>query len=428
MAKRWTCGVLALLLAAGPTLAQAPPFGPGPHAPGPPAPGPEPYSPFPVATSELFPPPVGRDPYFTPRALKKGQDVPKFEPKNPFEYNDTRPNAFGEDLPIGYGCGYYAMVGGMALWRTGMGGQFIAGRDPVGNHDDNTRALPSSLPQILNMNAVVPNVNWGVRGTIGYRYETDAVEVTGYYMFRNDSFAVAADKGRVDLPFSAFIGPNQNPGAQSLLGFQNTQGLWLQADLADVRLQTELASVEANYRWGGGYGAELILGIRYLDENELLSIRTDDDSLTLGAPQPFSAATYSLHTYNRILGPQLGCELENLFVPWLAFGVFGKGCWGANFSQTFAMLRRDDGFISPTVNGSRSQVLFSHFYEGGAFFDCLFFERMRLRFGYQFLLLLNVPEAHAQLNYDLIHFPLGAANNDGHIFFHGPMIEMNIAF
>ena len=86
---------------------------------------------------------------------------------------------------------------------------------------------------------------------------------------------------------------------------------------------------------------------------------------------------------------------------------------------------RGDGLIGFDV--PRRNVQVSHLYELSFHLDWWFTQNWRLRGGYNLLWVVNVPEAHEQINFNLA-VPDGNRREHGSIFFHGPMIEFVFVF
>jgi hypothetical protein len=271
-------------------------------------------------------------------------------------------------------------------------------------------------PQALNFNNLEPNMNHGVTATWGYRDGAFAVELTGFYLAENESFSVVSAPGRLDLPFSAFPSP---------LGFQGDNFLWLQADQVRLGLQTQLANGELNFRCSTHPGCDFIIGLRYMDVYELLTIQTDDDSLVLGQRDPTSIANYSIRAHSRILGPQLGFEYDWPVLPRVTIDFLAKGAWGANFIEVDVALQRGDGFFGPS--DGRSSTVFGQVYELGLFGTFMFTDNCRIRAGYSTLWVVGVPEATDQTNFDPGN-PNARRSNTGSIFYHGPLVELQLAF
>jgi hypothetical protein len=322
-------------------------------------------------------------------------------------------NAFNDDCYCNHIDGIYVNLGFMALWRTRLGNSVLAVRDPRGNPDLPTLPPPNS-PVAININDLAIQPNWGIRATLGYRCDCDAVELTGYYLFQNDSRLIVQDPGRLDLPFAIFPTP---------FGFAGNNNLWLNADRVIERLRTTIGNLELNYRTSALVGADYIVGVRYLDYREVFSVLTDDDGLTAQPLDPVRVGTYTVDAHTHLIAPQVGIEVERC--PWSGIGVgfFGKGAAGVNFVDVLVGLQRADGF---GTQQRRSETIFSYLAEAGLFVDALVFDHCRFRFGYQCLWLLNVPQAHAQMEFNIAARPTGSRHDVGDIFYHGPLFEVQI--
>jgi hypothetical protein len=221
--------------------------------------------------------------------------------------------------------------------------------------------------------------------------------------------------GRLNVPFF-----NAPPG------FEGNHGLWREADRVQVDFRTSLGSVEAVWRsWLlPGSGLQMLLGPRYLDQQERLTIFTQDDLFTAG-PRPDLEASYRVRTHNHILAAQLGGEWDYRLTPWLGLSAAARGAWGANFLDADVSLVRGDGLVG--LAGHRSRTTFGHLYEAGLFADIYLWERFRLHAGYNLLWLPRLTRAMDQLDYNLAH-PSGHADDGGSAFYHGPVMEVLLAF
>jgi hypothetical protein len=279
---------------------------------------------------------------------------------------------------------------------------------------------PRNAPLAQDFNDLEPNFAWGVRSTVGYFFGCGAVELSGYYIFENDSSVQTSEIGRLD---SFFFNPP--------LGFEGDNGMWLQDDIVRTRLKTAVGSAEANFRWwwGNAYNVSYTLGVRYLDLYERFSYFTGDDDLTVrdvnGNPDPTRQATYTSTAHNHIVAPQVGLEWNQPICEWLAFSVAAKGAWGVNFVDFDTRLKRGDGFVG--FDGRSSDTTFSHLYELGVFADFRLMDNMRLRTGYNLLWAVDVAEAAEQYDYNLANHE-GRRNEHGDIFYHGPSVELLLLF
>jgi hypothetical protein len=307
----------------------------------------------------------------------------------------------------------------MGLRRQGLGHGVVAVLDP-GNGVDTGIPPPSMAPTLLRFSDISPDFNWGARATIGYRCGPDSIEATGYFLGQTEFASQVALPGRIDLPFSAFNPP---------LGFNGNNGLWLQADLVRIEQQTRIANGEVNYRYSYCPSFDWILGIRYLDLQEGLTIATSDDDLVLAnvglPPNPFADAIYTISTHNRIVAPQFGLAFDQLLVNWLSVSLEGKAALGANFFSYDHQLIRFDGFVGPSSH--RATTLFSQIYEVNLFANLMCGEHVRVRAGYQALWVVDIPVAEKQVDFNPNN-PLGRHSDHGSIFFHGPAVEVQFAF
>jgi hypothetical protein len=365
----------------------------------------------------------------TPQALIGPQFCPgpeayPKEPESPFSLKaDGSPNAFDDCCPgCHQGRGVYVYIGGMGLMRQGLGNGNLAVKDP----GVNIPGIPSNVdtgnqpglgaPEVVNFNNIHPGMMGGVRAAIGWREGDHAFEVQGFYLCRQETTATLGLPGQLDLPFAAMPAP---------VGFQGNNFLWLQADVVQQQLRTQLASGEANYRFTTAPCWEFLFGVRYIDFKESYSVLTADDALVVQPVNPRQIATVESRLHNHIIGAQLGFEYALPLMERFAIGGNAKGVWGANFVDRDYNLTRGDGFVGFDTHSSTT--VFSHAYELNLFADILLWDAVKLRAGYQAFWLVNIPEAHAQINFDLGN-PNGARTNTGSAFFHGPVVELQIAY
>jgi len=404
MIKRWLQATLLSLGLAAQAHAQMPPSEGGPFNP---------------PTFANNPVPLG-GPQFCP--APDGGPIPK-EPESPFSLkNDGSPNAFDDLCPGCKHCGFYAKVGPMGLMRQSLGNSVVGVMDPGVNipgipaNVDTGNLPPMGAPTLVNFNSVYPNMSAGVRAAVGWREGDHAFELSGFYMGTQTTNSTVSAPGQIDLPFGSFPTP---------IGFQGDNGLWLQADQVNQQLLTRLASGEANYRMTTAPGFEFLFGVRYVNYQEAYLLTTLDDSLVKQPVNPTQVATVGSVVHNQIVGPQLGFEYELKLLERLAIGMNSKGMWGANFMDREYFLMRGDGFVGP--HGNVSATLFSQTYEINVFADILLWDQVRMRVGYMAFWVVGVPEANQQINFDPSS-RTGLGNNNGSAFFHGPMLELQIAF
>lgn len=393
MSRWWMGTALMALWLAGAASAQAP-YLPSPSGP------PSMPEPLPCLTAPA------------PRMAPASMESP-----SPVSLPSNLPNAWCDE---GVYCppACYVHIGGIGLSRQRMGHLPVAVLDP-GSSDTGTPP-PSTAPVVADLDDIDPNSNWGIRTTIGYHWNNQAIELSGYYLFQNDSFEVTSLRGRLD---SFFFNPP--------LGFEGNNFLWRQADEIRTSLRTTLGNAEVNYKcWLDSLtNVNWIVGARYVDVRERLAILTDDEGLTVrdssGQRDLTKIAAYKTRTHNRIVAGQLGVEWNQPICCWLAYSMTAKGAWGANFVEADLLLKRGDGLIGRS--GERDGTFFSHLYDLGFFLHWQLLPQVHVRTGYNLLWLVHVAEASDQVNFDLSR-PVGTRREDGSIFYHGPSFELQFVF
>ena len=98
---------------------------------------------------------------------------------------------------------------------------------------------------------------------------------------------------------------------------------------------------------------------------------------------------------------------------------------GVNFVDVDTLLQRGDGFVG--FRGHRSDTIFSHLYEGGAYLNVRLMDNCRLRAGYNLVWAVDVADATGQLDFNLAN-PAGRTNNHSSILYYGPSVELSILF
>ncbi len=401
MAKAWMrVLVVMLLLAGGATWArgQAPAPGGGVFAQDPVPPAPPEFCPDTAAG------PVTSTPF--PRAS-----------------NDFA-NGFDEPCPCPTNCFVYGGVGPIALQRQRMGNGVVAVADPgltvnvpgIPRNVDSGITPPPGAPTALVFGDTPSDYHWGVEATLGFQFGANAIELTGFYIGQQTDSRTFTAIGQYDLPFSAFRPP---------LGFEGDNFLWLQADRVGLSLETRLASLELNYRRQCQPWLELIFGARYVYQSERLGIFTDDGVLESPPPIPALQATYEVNTINRIYGGQFGFEIQHFLLPGFALSFSDKNMIGYNHFSVDNRLFRGDGLTRPEGSFRGNEI--SGLVELDLMATWWLNEHMRLRFGYQALWLLHLPQAQQQVNFDPTT-PLSEVNDKGSIFYQGPRLEFQLAF
>jgi hypothetical protein len=290
----------------------------------------------------------------------------------------------------------------------------LAVKDTVG-FDDGLPPEPGSQP-ILDFADVKPDLASGGRLTVGLYADSLCFEVGGMFIPKRRDTHTVTMPGSIS---SFFINPP--------LGFEGTNpDLWDNADIMSLTLEDSLATGELNVRYflkGDDVGAELFLGLLYVELREQLEIFTDDDSLQF-APDPLSVATYTSAVRNHMLGLHAGASMHGWVCDWLALSWDVRGAWLANYTNMEIDLVRGDGFVG--IDDGDNKWGFTQIYEGGVFVD-LTSSRCRVRLGYQCMVFWHVATAQDQIDFDLNNWS-GKGDMRGTIFFHGPTALLEIVF
>jgi Putative beta barrel porin-7 (BBP7) len=340
-------------------------------------------------------------------------------PANDLGLPDNVPGAF-MDCPQREETHWFSSLGASGLQRQGLGHVPLVYLDPGTGTDSGVTPLVNKVTSIQDVHDVHPHLDFGPRGTLGYLWGNQSVELTGFYIPEDKTRRITSNPGSLDVFFT-----------NAPIGFEGDNGLFLQSDRIRTSFTTALADSELNYRyWNKAIvEAELILGARYIDLQEKLRIFTDDEGLTtqdvFGNPDPTRQATYQVRTHNHILAPQIGFESTYPLCSWLSCSLEAKGGFGADYYEITNSLKRGDGFNGFDLH--EHNTTWCHLYELGFFLDFHILERLRLRTGYEALWVLHVPEAVQQLNFDLSQ-QLTDIKENGSIFYHGPMIELQFLF
>ncbi len=361
-------------------------------------------------------------------------------------------------------CGFFFHIGPMALQRQKLGAGDIAvfnaqaqGQPPlVGTGIPNPfLPPPPGTAQALGFNSFTPAMSLGIRGTIGYLWgENQSVEFSTFYIWQNDVTTTVQQFTGLDTLFF-------NPPETFAVG-----NLFRRTNEVSTIFGSSLYSGEVNYRrWNMAFpGLDLLLGVRYIYQNDNLDIITQGTPLKvsqqINLPTPATnVAIYSSRTFNNIVAPQIGAEYTLPVFRWLSLSGEGKAAWGVNFLSTDVSLARGDGFQG--FNTHRSDTNFGQIYQLAGFADIHILERLRLRLGFQATWLAGIATANDQVDFNLMGFqgrqaflaanpgilnqPLTPANyqrivntqnfiphghnsNNGSTLYWGPLIELQFFF
>ncbi|HTU91530.1 MAG TPA: hypothetical protein VMF69_15715 [Gemmataceae bacterium] len=356
--------------------------------------------------------------------------------------------------------GFYVHFGPLALQRNHLGAGDIAVYNanaqgipnPASVIPDPFLPTPAGTASALNFNSVTPALSLGVIGTVGYLWHNQAIEFTSFYTFENDVTTTVSQPYSIDTLF-------YNPPL-TFVG----DGLWRYATSVSMTYGSSLFNAEANYRrWNSSFaGLELICGLRYVRQNDILGITSSgtaivQDTNSLGLPSTGTdQATYEVICHNNIVAPQLGAEWNLPLCRWLTFSLLGKGAWGANYLTTDVNLTRVDGLTA--FNTTRNATVFAQVYTVGAYAYVNILERLRLQLGFTANWLTGVASAQDQVDFNLMgsearqalglqgvanalqsgniqpllnaqqNYPHGNVNNNGSMLYFGPQIELQFFF
>jgi hypothetical protein len=340
--------------------------------------------------------------------------------ENGHSLNGDTANAWNQENCLDPG-NIYVSLGGRTMTRQRLSHLPTTFLDTASGGADTGDPIPANAPIFSRLSDIAIRNNYGAQATIGYHWGTSAIELSGFYLWLNDSAKMlAGPTGQLDAPFV-------NPP----LGFEGDAGMWLQDDIIRTSLRTALGSAELNYRWWLGTDSSFSwsLGVRYLDLYERFRFYAGDDDLTVfdlnGNPDPTRQATYSVKAHNRLIAPQLGLEWNREITCWLAFTLTAKGAWGGNLVDVDTLLQRGDGFVGFATH--REQWIFSQLYETGFFLNLKLMDNCRLRAGYNLLWVVDIDTATGQLDYNLAN-PGGRNNNGGSVLYYGPSFEFSVLF
>jgi hypothetical protein len=364
-------------------------------------------------------------------------------------------------------CGFFVNIGAMALQRQRLGAGDIAVFNAqaqginVGPVTPNPfMPAPAGTSQALGFDSVTPPMSLGIRGTVGYLSGDNSVEFTNFYIWQNNVSASASQFAGIDTLFFnppiGFLGNNLFDG-----------NLFRRTSMVSESFGSSLFSSELNYRrWNMAFpGLDLIIGVRYINQNDNLDIVTTGNLSAAALASPIlvnpgvASAIYTSRTFNNMVAPQVGFEYTLGLTRWFALSGLGKGAWGVNFLNTDVSLTRGDGLQG--FDTHRSDTNFGQIYEIGGFANFHILDKLNLRLGIQATWLCGVATANDQVDFNLMGFqsqraffannpfilnpPISPANlqrlanignsiphghnsNNGSILYWGPLAEVQFFF
>jgi hypothetical protein len=314
----------------------------------------------------------------------------------------------------------YAKVGYFALKRQGLADTPLISVEPeelnTDGDGDSTFGLTPFVGSFKDVNGDLQN---GLQAFIGLQDDCHGFlwEIGGFYIANKTSSFSRTLLGRLDSPYT-----------NAPIGFQDTAGLWTNADFMNLRYKNTLYSGEMNWRFFGDCWKTLdvnyLIGLRYIKLQDSLRHYTIDDDLQLGINDPTTRAALEWRGENDMFGLQIGWGLTQRLTQTWAISWDQKIALLANAAQTQQSLVRDDGLVG--FKTSETSWRFAQAYEGGLFLD-MNAGNMRLRAGYQLNLYVGVATAENQFNYDLELTPSVRKTADT-VFYHGPSISVEFVF
>ena len=314
----------------------------------------------------------------------------------------------------------YTKVGYIGLKRNGLSDTPIVSLEDEFNNLDGLGDPTFGLtPFIAGFNNVSPDLQNGMQVYLGLQDDNDCFiwEIGGFYIANRGNTLTLTSLGRLNSPYT-----------NAPVGFQDTDGLWTNADRMSLQYKNTLYSAEMNWRFFGECWKSLdinyLIGLRYIKLQDSLRHYTIDDDLQLGISDPTTRAALEWRGENDMFGLQVGWGLTQRLTQTWSVSWDQKIALLANAAQTQQSLVRDDGLVG--FKTSETSWRFAQAYETGFFLD-LNAGNMRLRGGYQLNLYVGVATAENQFNYDLDLTPTVRKTADT-VFYHGPAISVEFVF
>jgi hypothetical protein len=242
-------------------------------------------------------------------------------------------------------------------------------------------------------------------------------EVGGYFA------AFAANRRDVTAP-----GRLSSPYINAPIGFQDTAGLWLNADYMQTTFGNSVWSGEANLRWFGStwkcFDVNYLIGVRYIKLYERFTHYTVDDDIQFGVNDPTTRATLTYKAENDMIGGQIGFGLTQWLTEAWSYSYEQKIAFLANGAKTRNSLIRDDQFVG--FDHSRTTWRFATAWEGGLFLN-FGHGSWRVRTGYEYKLFVGVASVDQQFTFDLQDAAFRHKSTDS-ILYHGPSASIEWVF
>ncbi len=314
----------------------------------------------------------------------------------------------------------YTKIGYIGLKRQGLADMPIISVEPEENNVDGLGDPTFGLtPFVAGFNNVSGKLQNGLQAYVGLQDDCHnfIFEVGGFYIANNGTNYNRTTLGRLNSPYT-----------DAPIGFQDTDGLWTNADYMSLNYKNTLYSAEMNLRFFGDCWKTLdvnyLIGLRYIKLQDSLKHYTNDDGLQTGVNDPTTIATLEWRGENDMFGLQVGWGLTQRLTQTWAISWDQKIALLANAAQTQQSLVRGDGLVG--FQTSETSWRFAQAFESGLFLD-MNAGNMRLRAGYNFNLYVGVATAENQFNYNLEQTPNTRKTADT-IFYHGPSASIEFVF
>jgi hypothetical protein len=326
--------------------------------------------------------------------------------------------------------GIYGKLGYIAMWRESLPRIDLVAIEPATTVDltdptnpfirPTTDGDPVTLfPFIFDMGSLSPRPHNGAQFAVGIQ-DNDACmmwELGGYFA----SFGVIRKNlvapGRLDTPY--FNAP---------VGFQDTAGLWLNADLMAFEFGNSVWSAETNLRWFGStwkcFDVNYLVGLRYVKLYERFTHYTVDDDIQFGVNDPTTRANLTFQAENDMLGAQVGFGMTQWLSETWSLSYDQKVGLMANGAKSRNRLVRDDGLVGfDTVH---TTWRFATIWEGGLYLG-LGTGGWRARAGYEYKIFSGVSSINQQFTFDLQDAAFRHKSTDT-LLYHGPSLSIEWVF
>ena len=282
---------------------------------------------------------------------------------------------------------------------------------------DSGNAADATQAELFNLKDVGIPWNNGFQLAFGVQHDDVIYEFAGWYVPNRGASRYLDGASGLS---SFFVRPP--------LGFEGNVGMWQQADTMRFDFRQNSASGALNAKLVGPCDCEefkysLLVGLRYVDLWERFNYTVDDDALTFGS-LPQTIATLQYQTSNRLIGPQVGFDVNYAVNSWFGIEAMGRLGLMANLMTMRETLTRGDGFQG--FDSSIQRCEFSQLYETGVHLY-VYAGNMRLKGGYDFKWFVGTAKTDNLINFDLEHQPT-TISTTGTLFFHGPSVSFEIFF